>query len=84
MYMCHRREMQPNAKFIITLADPVRRHYSDYYFLNDNRKVSYYSGFVASPFQWKECYFSVKMFVFSVKMFFFSGIMAILVYARVH
>jgi hypothetical protein len=31
--------MQPHAKFIITLADPVRRHYSDYYFLQDNRKV---------------------------------------------
>jgi hypothetical protein len=34
------REMQPQAKFIITLADPVRRMYSDYYFLNDDRKVA--------------------------------------------
>ena len=32
------RELQPNAKFIITLADPVKRHYSDYYFLLDNLK----------------------------------------------
>jgi hypothetical protein len=30
------REMQPNAKFIITLSDPVKRLYSDYYFLQDN------------------------------------------------
>ena len=30
------RELQPNAKFIITLTDPVKRHYSDYYFLSDN------------------------------------------------
>jgi hypothetical protein len=30
------REIQPNAKFIITLADPVKRMYSDYYFLEDN------------------------------------------------
>lgn len=30
------REMQPDAKFIITLADPVKRMYSDYYFLDDN------------------------------------------------
>jgi hypothetical protein len=28
--------MQPNAKFIITLTDPVRRMYSDYNFLDDN------------------------------------------------
>lgn len=33
------REMQPNAKFIITLADPVQRLYSDYYFLEDDRTV---------------------------------------------
>ena len=33
------REMQPDAKFIITVTDPVRRTYSDYYFLDDNRKV---------------------------------------------
>ena len=32
------REMQPDAKFIITLTDPVRRMYSDYYFLHDNLK----------------------------------------------
>jgi len=32
------REMQPNAKFIITLSDPVKRLYSDYYFLLDNLK----------------------------------------------
>lgn len=32
------RELQPNAKFIITLTDPVKRHYSDYYFLLDNLK----------------------------------------------
>ncbi len=34
------REMQPNGRFIITLADPVRRTYSDYYFLNDDRSVA--------------------------------------------
>jgi hypothetical protein len=33
------REMQPDAKFIITVTDPVRRTYSDYHFLDDNRKV---------------------------------------------
>ena len=33
------REMQPNAKFIITLSDPVQRLYSDYYFLEDDRTV---------------------------------------------
>ena len=33
------RMMQPNAKFILTVADPVRRLYSDYYFLDDNLKV---------------------------------------------
>jgi hypothetical protein len=32
------REMQPDAKFIITVNDPVRRMYSDYYFLHDNLK----------------------------------------------
>eukprot|EP01038_Epipyxis_sp_PR26KG_P008159 gene8159-11043_t len=30
------REIQPNAKFILTLSDPVQRMYSDYYFLGDN------------------------------------------------
>lgn len=30
------RELQPQAKFLLTLSDPVRRMYSDYYFLNDN------------------------------------------------
>jgi hypothetical protein len=30
------REIQPNAKFVITLTDPVKRMYSDYYFLNDD------------------------------------------------
>ncbi len=30
------REMQPDAKFIITLSNPVKRMYSDYNFLNDN------------------------------------------------
>lgn len=33
------REMQPNAKFIITLQDPVKRMYSDYFFLDDNLQV---------------------------------------------
>lgn len=33
------REIQPDAKFILTLADPVRRMYSDYYFLEDNLRV---------------------------------------------
>ena len=33
------RELQPNAKFIITLSDPVQRLYSDYYFLEDDRSV---------------------------------------------
>lgn len=32
------REIQPGAKFIITLSDPVKRMYSDYYFLDDNLK----------------------------------------------
>lgn len=32
------RELQPDAKFIITLNDPVRRMYSDYYFLHDSLK----------------------------------------------
>ena len=32
------REMQPNAKFLITLSDPVKRMYSDYYFLDDSLK----------------------------------------------
>ena len=32
--------MQPNAKFIITIADPVKRLFSDYYFLDDNLKVA--------------------------------------------
>lgn len=32
------REMQPNAKFLITLSDPVNRMYSDYYFLDDSLK----------------------------------------------
>ncbi len=30
------REIQPHARFIITLSDPVKRMYSDYYFLNDD------------------------------------------------
>ena len=38
------REMQPDAKFIITLADPVQRLYSDYYFLEDDRSVSHRAG----------------------------------------
>lgn len=33
------RELQPHARFIVTLADPVRRMYSDYWFLNDDRSV---------------------------------------------
>lgn len=32
------REIQPDAKFLITLTDPVKRLYSDYYFLHDNLK----------------------------------------------
>jgi hypothetical protein len=32
------REIQPQAKFIITLCDPVKRMYSDYNFLGDNLK----------------------------------------------
>ena len=31
--------MQPNAKFIISLSDPVQRLYSDYHFLDDDRTV---------------------------------------------
>ena len=31
--------MQPNAKFIVTLSDPVQRLYSDYFFLDDDRSV---------------------------------------------
>jgi hypothetical protein len=30
------REMQPDAKFIISLTDPVKRMYSDYNFIDDN------------------------------------------------
>ena len=29
------RAMQPDARLILTLSDPVRRLYSDYYFLDD-------------------------------------------------
>ena len=32
------REMQPDAKFIITMSDPVKRTYSDYHFLGDDLK----------------------------------------------
>lgn len=32
------REMQPDAKFVITLNDPVRRMFSDYWFLSDSLK----------------------------------------------
>ena len=32
--------MQPEAKFIVTLSDPVQRLYSDYHFLEDDRSVS--------------------------------------------
>lgn len=32
------REMQPHAKFLITINDPVKRMFSDYYFLMDNMK----------------------------------------------
>ena len=31
------RQMQPNARFLLTLAEPVKRMYSDYYFLDENR-----------------------------------------------
>ncbi len=35
------REIQPNAKFVITLSNPTNRMYSDYYFLGDDlRPVS--------------------------------------------
>ena len=34
------RELQPTAPLIITLTDPVRRTYSDYYFLLDNLQVN--------------------------------------------
>ena len=34
------RELQPTAPFLITLTDPVKRTYSDYYFLNDDLKVN--------------------------------------------
>jgi hypothetical protein len=37
------REIQPQAKFLITLANPIHRMYSDYYFLNDDRKVAKHS-----------------------------------------
>lgn len=30
------REIQPEAKFLLTISDPVHRMYSDYYFLDDN------------------------------------------------
>lgn len=29
-------QLQPNAKFLITVVDPVKRFYSDYYFLADD------------------------------------------------
>jgi hypothetical protein len=32
------RELTPFAKFLVTLSDPVKRMYSDYYFLDDNLK----------------------------------------------
>jgi hypothetical protein len=28
--------MQPDTKFLVTLSDPVKRMYSDYYFLDDS------------------------------------------------
>lgn len=31
-------KLQPNAKFLITVVDPVKRFYSDYYFLGDDLK----------------------------------------------
>ena len=34
------RELQPEARFLLTLSDPVRRTYSDYNFLNDDRTVA--------------------------------------------
>lgn len=30
------RELQPNTKFLLTLSNPVKRMYSDYYFLDDD------------------------------------------------
>lgn len=30
--------MQPLAKLVVILADPVQRMYSDYYFLDDSRR----------------------------------------------
>jgi hypothetical protein len=32
------RELQPNARFVLTLNDPVQRLYSDFHFLGDNLK----------------------------------------------
>lgn len=48
------RELQPQAKFIITLADPVHRMYSDYYFLDDDlrpakRSDMNHNGDIKSP-----------------------------------
>jgi hypothetical protein len=44
------RELQPQAKFILTLCDPVKRMYSDYYFLDDNlRPVRPGKGQIAAP-----------------------------------
>lgn len=45
------RELQPSARFIITISDPVRRMYSDYYFLGDDLKPNRNDKFVKSPEQ---------------------------------
>ena len=38
------REIQPQAKFIITITDPVKRFYSDYYFLGDDLRPVFRPG----------------------------------------
>ena len=49
------REIQPSAKFIITLSDPVKRLYSDYYFLADSlRPVTKANEFEKSAQQFHE------------------------------
>ena len=49
------REMQPNAKFIITLCDPIKRMYSDYNFLGDDLKpVKHGPSSSKSPQQFHE------------------------------
>ena len=48
------RALQPSARLIVTLADPVRRTYSDYWFLRDDRTVARGEAPDKSPQQFHE------------------------------